>query len=1063
MKKLLSVLFLLSFTLASAVYAQNIQIKGTVVSGTDNEPLPGVNVVVKGNAATGTITNMDGEFTLSVPSGAILSVSYIGFKSQEIPVDGRREFNIVLKEDSEALDEVVVVGYGVQKKSVVTASIAKVSADDLANVAPVRVDNALKGLASGVQVTSASGQPGEAARIRIRGVGTVNNSNPLYIVDGMPIDGGIDYLNPNDIQSIEVLKDAASGAVYGARAANGVVLVTTKSGKEGKVKISYDFSMGFQSPWKHREVLDATQYAIMRNEASINDGGSIIYADPYSYGKGTDWQKEVFNNNAPVVQHQLSASGATEKINYYLSLGYYEQEGIVGGNYNRSNYRRMTMRSNTTYTMFDASKERSWLNKMTIGVNLAYSRIKSTGISTNSETGSVLGSALAISPILGVYTDESLDGLIAKNPGITMEDGTILNPVQGPDGRYFTIPGEAYNEITNPLAQLSLPGSWGNSDKFVANFWAELTLWDTIKFRSSYGQDLAFWGNDGWSPMYYLGKSSKAEYSSVWSSMNRGSVWQLENTLSWEKMFGKHSFQVMVGQSAKKSTGQNVGGSNRYMIEERGDKANINFTTGTQKEGDMSVYGGRNSPSTLASYFGRLSYNYDERYMLQVTVRRDGSSNFGPNNHWATFPSFSLGWNLTNEAFMKNRPEWYTSTKVRVSWGKNGNESIGAFGYVPLTSSGNNHYFGQGNSGKIYVGTKPNGLANPDLKWEESEQTDIGLDLGFFNNALTFTADYFYKKTNGMLKTMPIPSYVGDSKPTGNVGDMENKGLEFELGYKFRAGDWNFRIGANASYIKNKLINLGNESGFEMSDYIVGGLANVTRAENGYVYPFFYGRVTDGIFQNWDEINSYIHTNEDGTTSLIQPNAVPGDVRFKDLNGDGKIDNDNDKTIIGKGMPDWTYGLNFQASWKNIDFSMVIVGAVGNDIFDATRRCDISEFNLPKWIWEHRWTGEGTSNTMPRFTIKDPNESWSSASDLYIKNGDYLRLKNIQLGYTLPRNLTKKVFIENLRVYVAAENLLTFTKYDGFDPEIANGTSMGLDKGIYPQARTFTFGLNLSF
>lgn len=1050
MKKNL-VLFLMALLVSAAAYAQTT-VKGQVVDDM-NEAIIGASVMVKGSSQ-GTVTDLDGNFTIQANPGQMLTISYIGYVTQDVKAaNGMR---VVLKEDNTTLDELVVVGYGVQKKSVVTASIAKVGADDLANVAPVRVDNALKGLASGVQVTAASGQPGEAARIRVRGIGTVNNSNPLYIVDGMPIDaGGIDYLNPNDIQSIEVLKDAASGAVYGARAANGVILVTTKSGKEGKVKINYDFSYGISNPWKHRKVLDATQYAIMRNEASLNDGTGIVYSDPYSFGKGTDWQSEIFNSNAPTVQHQLSASGATEKLNYYLSAGYYEQEGIIGGDYNRSNYRRMTLRSNTTYTFFDESKKRNWLNKMQVGVNVAYSRIKSTGITTNSETGSILGGALSISPILGVYTDETLDELVAANPGMKLSDGTVLSPVKGANGKYFTIPGEAYNEITNPLAQLNLPGSWSNTDKLVANFWAELTLWDNLKFRSSYGHDLAWYGTDGWNPIYYLGKSSKAEYSSVWSSMNRATSWQLENTLSYNKEFGKHSFQVLLGQSAKKSWGRNVDGSNKYMIEERGDKANISFTTGTQKEGDMAVYGGAWSPSTLASYFGRLSYNFDERYMLQATVRRDGSSNFGPNNHWATFPSVSIGWNLTNEPFLANRPKWWTNTKIRASWGKNGNEAIGAFGYTALTQSGNNHYFG----GTIYNGTKPSGLSNADLMWEESEQTDLGIDFGLFNNSLTLTVDYFYKKTNGMLKTMPIPSYVGESKPTGNVGTMENRGWEFEASYKLSAGDWNFRIGANASYIKNKLINLGNDAGYEMTDYLVGGLGNVTRMENGYVYPFFYGYKTAGIFQNWDEVNSYV--GPDG--SLIQPDAQPGDVRFVDLNGDGKIDADNDKTMIGKGMPDWTFGFNFQAAYKNFDFSMVWVGAVGGDIFDASRRCDIKEFNLPSWIWENRWTGEGTSNTMPRLTITDPNHSWGSSSDLYIKSGDYMRLKNIQLGYTLPARLTRMAFIEKLRIYVAAENLLTFTKYDGMDPEIANGTSMGLDKGIYPQARTFTFGLNVSF
>ena len=1045
MKKVLSFLFLLSFTLAS-VFAQNIQVKGTVVSGADNEPLPGVNVVVKGDAATGVITDLDGNFTLSVPSDAVLTISYIGFKSQDVAVKGQRNLKITLQEDTETLDEVVVVGYGVQKKSVVTASIAKVSADDLLTAAPVRVDNALKGLAAGVQVTASNGQPGSAAQIRVRGVGTVNNSDPLYIVDGMPIGGGIDYLNPNDILSIEVLKDAASGAVYGARAANGVVLVTTKNGSQGKVKVNYDFSYGIQNPWKHRKMLNATQYAIMMNEANIEAGNGIKYADPYAYGEGTDWQDAIFNSDAPVQQHQLSVSGGTDKLNYYLSLGYYEQEGIVGGNYDRSNYRRMTMRSNTTYNLFE-TKERNWLNKMTIGINLAYSRIKSTGITTNSEYGGPLGSALGMAPTLSVYTDESLEELIAKNSSMVTTDGEILSPLMGKNGKYFTIPGDAYNELTNPLAQLSLPGSWSNSDKFVANFWGELTLWDNLKFRSSYGADLGFWGSDGWSPIYYLGKSAKSEYSSVWSSMNRGTRWQIENVLSYDKTIGQHSFQVMLGQSANKYTGRNVGGSNKYMVEERGDKANINFTTGTTTNGDQSVYGGAFDPEAMASYFGRLSYNFAERYMVQATVRCDGSSRFGTNNKWATFPSVSLGWNLTNEPFMENRPAWLTTTKIRASWGKNGNESIENFGYVALTSSGNNAVFG----GKIYTGTKPSGLSNQSLMWEESEQTDLGIDFGFFENALTFTVDYYYKKTNGMLKTMPIPSYVGESKPTGNVGTMENKGLEFEVNYKFRAGDWNFRIGGNASWVKNKLINLGNDSGYELGSWCQG-IGNVTRAENGYVYPYFYGRKTDGIFQNWDEVNSYV--NAEG--NLIQPSAQPGDVRFVDINGDGQI-TDDDRTYIGKGMHDWTYGINLQASWKGFDFSMLIAGAVGGEIFDGTRRIDLYDINLPAWMWD-RWTGEGTSNTIPRYTFNSDNGNWL-ASDLYVKDGDYMRLKNIQLGYTLPASLTRKVFIEKLRVYVAAENLLTFTKYDGFDPEL----SSAVDKGCYPQARTITFGFNLGF
>ena len=852
MKKLLSVLFLLSFTLA-AVYAQNIQIKGTVVSGTDNEPLPGVNVVVKGNTSTGTITDFNGTFTLSAPADAILSISYIGFKSQEIAVKGHKDIKIVLQEDSETLDEVVVVGYGVQKKSVVTASIAKVSADDLASTAPVRMDNALKGLASGVTVTSSSGQPGAAAQIRVRGVGTIRTENgaadPLYIVDGMPLEGGLDYLNPNDIASIEVLKDAASGAVYGARAANGVILVTTKTGKIGKTKVTYDFSYGWQSAWKKRDVLNASEYALMINEGAINAGIAPKFSDPYSYGQGTNWQDEVFNNNAPMMNHQVSVSGASEKVNYLFSLGFYTQDGIVGGNFDRSNYERLTLRSNTQYTLFDESKERNWLNSLKVTSNLSYARIKSTNFDDNSTWGTPLGSALALSPILNVYdeTEEAIKAQFDKY-GTTAEYTPVYDPR---NGKLFSIPGE-FGEMSNPIAKLSLPGDKHWSHKFVANFSAELQLWDNLKFKTSYGADLSFWGYDGYRPLYYLRSGESSTQSSAYSRKEDGTVWQLENVLMYDKSIDKHSFSVLLGQSAKKSSGSYLYGSRNNITNY--SRPYIDASTGLAANADRDAAGAPSVDATLASIFARASYNYDERYMLQVTVRRDGSSRFGPNNHYAVFPSFSLGWNLTNEKFMNKRPNWLTTTKIRLSWGKNGNENIGNFKYTVLTSPGNNAIFGS--SENVINGVKASGLANPDLKWEESEQLDFGLDFGFFNNALTFTADYYKKKTNGMLMEMNIPFYVGEAKPIGNVGKMENSGIELEAAYKFRVSDWNFRVSANASYLKNKLIEYGNESGWENLDSFQG-TGDISRAENGKPFPFFYGYKTAGIFQNTDEVKAY--------------------------------------------------------------------------------------------------------------------------------------------------------------------------------------------------------------
>lgn len=1044
--RLLSGLILFLLFLPIAAFAQSSSIKGTVTDAKSGEALVGVSVVQK-NTNNGTVTDLDGHFQLNVPSNTTLVISYLGYKTKEINAS-QSPMSILLEESGELLDEVIVVGYGVQKKSVVTASIAKVSAEDLGSTAPVRVDNALKGLAAGVTVTSASGQPGAAAKIRIRGIGTINNSDPLYIVDGMPIEGGLDYLNPSDIASIEVLKDAASGAVYGARAANGVVLVTTKTGKEGRTRVTYDFSYGWQRPWKERDVLNATEYAIMMNEGAVNAGMAPKYNDPYSYGKGTNWQKETFNYDAPVVNHQVSISGASDKINYLVSMGYYTQEGIVGGNFDRSNYERLTLRSNTSYTLFDESKSRNWLKSLKVFSNLSYARIKSKGIETNSSYGSPLGSALALSPILGVY----VEGQAAQDQLDQYAGTSGYTPMYDPkNGKLYMLAGSDYNEMVNPLASLSLPGNQNWSHKFVVNFAAELGIWDNLKFRTSYGADLGFWGYDGYTKLYYLTANNKADKTSAYSNKQDGTTWQVENILMYDKTIDKHSFSLLLGQSAKKSSGSYLGG-NRFGIINL-DRPYIDASNGLQEDGHMGVYGGPSDDATLASLFARASYNYDERYMLQATVRRDGSSRFGYNNHYATFPSFSLGWNLTNEKFMEERPEWLTATKARLSWGKNGNENIGNFRYTVLTEPGNNYIFGSGEN--LVNGVKAGGLANPDLRWEESEQLDFGLDFGFFDNALTFTVDYYKKKTNGMLMEMNIPSYVGESKPIGNVGKMENSGLEFEGAYRFSTNGWNFRFGGNLTYLKNKLIEYGNDSGWANLDSFQG-INTITRAQNGKPFPYFYGFKTDGIFQNTTEVNAY--TGKDGV--LIQPNAAPGDVRFVDINGDGVID-DKDRTDIGKGMPDWTYGFNFNVNWKNFDMSMMWQGTIGNDVFDATRRTDITSSNMPSWIL-NRWTGEGTSNKYPRY-IQGDNANWQ-ASDLYIYDGSYLRLKNIQLGYTLPSNLTRKYFVSSLRLFVAAENLLTITKYHGFDPEISSGgTSLGVDRGVYPQARVFTVGVNLAF
>ena len=768
------------------------QVTGTVKDAA-GEPVIGAAVVVEGTT-NGTTVDLDGNFVLNaVPSDAVLVVSSIGYKTAHVPV-GAGSLNIILEEDSTMLEETVVVGYGVQKKSVVTAAISSITSEDLKSQSQTRVDNLLQGMTSGVVVTTPSGAPDAAGQVRVRGVGSINGSDPLYIIDGFAVSGGIDYLNPNDIERIEVLKDAASGAVYGARAANGVILVTTKQGQKGKTKVNYDFSYGWQNPWRKPSVLNATEYAIMMNEGYINSGSAPVYDNPYEFGEGTDWVGLIFNNNAPVMKHDLNISGGSDKLTYSTSFGYLSREGTIGGNYGRSNYDRFTVRQTLNSVLFDNTADRSWLNKMTFNTNVSYAHINSTGISNNSEFASPLGSALGMSPLLDVYATPEEEEAYK-----TMYPEGYAHIVRDATGRAYTVvDGNVYNEQTHPLASLSLPGTKYDTDKFIVNGAAEINIWDNLKFRSSVGIDLAFWGNHGYTKQYFLSSKSynyntvasettydkdgnattteKINYAeSAQQEMNRALRWQVENVISYDKTFGKHSVAAVLGQTAIRSTSSNVGANARGLMYPYDEwKISVNNTTGQQADGNRNGWGSWNSIAySLLSYFGRVSYNYDERYMAEATMRADASSNFGPSNKWGYFPSVSLGWNMKNEEFLKDVP-WLSALKLRGSWGINGNDNIGSFRYAVYMSTGNNYTFGSGANGSetISIGAKPNGLANPNAKWEQSIQTDLGVDVGFLGNRVTFTADWYDKRTSGMLMSMQVPGYAGDSAPIGNVGTM---------------------------------------------------------------------------------------------------------------------------------------------------------------------------------------------------------------------------------------------------------------------------------------------------
>ena len=1054
------------------------QVTGTVKDAA-GEPVIGAAVVVEGTT-NGTTVDLDGNFVLNaVPSDAVLVVSSIGYKTAHVPVGGG-SLNIILEEDSTMLEETVVVGYGVQKKSVVTAAISSITSEDLKSQSQTRVDNLLQGMTSGVVVTTPSGAPDAAGQVRVRGVGSINGSDPLYIIDGFAVSGGIDYLNPNDIERIEVLKDAASGAVYGARAANGVILVTTKQGQKGKTKVNYDFSYGWQNPWRKPSVLNATEYAIMMNEGYINSGSAPVYDNPYEFGEGTDWVGLIFNNNAPVMKHDLNISGGSDKLTYSTSFGYLSREGTIGGNYGRSNYDRFTVRQTLNSVLFDNTADRSWLNKMTFNTNVSYAHINSTGISNNSEFGSPLGSALGMSPLLDVYATPEEEEAYK-----TMYPEGYAHIVRDATGRAYTVvDGNVYNEQTHPLASLSLPGTKYDTDKFIVNGAAEINIWDNLKFRSSVGIDLAFWGNHGYTKQYFLSSKSynyntvasettydkdgnattteKINYAeSAQQEMNRALRWQVENVISYDKTFGKHSVAAVLGQTAIRSTSSNVGANARGLMYPYDEwKISVNNTTGQQADGNRNGWGSWNSIAySLLSYFGRVSYNYDERYMAEATMRADASSNFGPSNKWGYFPSVSLGWNMKNEEFLKDVP-WLSALKLRGSWGINGNDNIGSFRYAVYMSTGNNYTFGSGANGSetISIGAKPNGLANPNAKWEQSIQTDLGVDVGFLGNRVTFTADWYDKRTSGMLMSMQVPGYAGDSAPIGNVGTMSNSGVELDLSYRDNYGDFSWNISANATYTKNVLTELGDDAtSLYGSSHKIGQL---TRGIVGLPFPYFYGHKSDGIFQNAEEVAA--HVNKEG--NLLQPNAQPGDVRFLDVDGDGDID-DDDRTYIGKGTPDWSFGLNVGFEWKGIDFNMLLQGVVGNQAFNVTRRTALYFINLPKTIL-NRWTGEGTSNSQPRFMFDSPNNNYRS-SDLWVEDASFLRARNVQLGYTLPQKWTQKVAVQRFRVYVQAENLFTLTKYSGCDPEVTGGngfsSDLGVDRGVYPQSRTFSVGVNLNF
>ncbi|MBD1397870.1 TonB-dependent receptor [Pontibacter sp. JH31] len=1015
-------------------YAKTVTGRVTADTG---EPLIGASVSLKGTS-TGAITDANGNYTVTVPDeGGILVVSYIGFLQQEVPINDHTTINIKLQTDAKALEEVVVIGYGVQKKSVVTGAISSVRATDLENQQITRVEQALQGRASGVTVASNSGAPGAAATVRVRGITTLNSNEPLYVVDGVVVNGGIDFLNQSDIESIEVLKDAASAAIYGTRGAAGVILVTTKKGRQGSVRINYNAYVGTQAPVRKLDLLNATEYATLRNEASVAGGGGIVYDNPRALGEGTDWQEYVFNDNALIQSHDFAFSGGNDKSTFYASYGYLDQQGIVTSDI--SNYERHNIRLNSTH------KAAKWL---TIGQTLGYSHIKSQGgLNANTEFGGPLSSAINLDPTTPVLIT---DRAILDDPESVYNRQPVVRNAQGfPYGISTTV----QQEMTNPLAYIQTQlGNYGWSDNIVGNAFVEIEPLTGLKVRSTLGGKLAFWGGESYRPIYYLNASTTSQQTARSRDRNMVLDYNIENTISYARKFSNHNLAILLGQGAyKDGESDGLGVSYTAIPATNFKEASFNLQVPTA---NINAYGYDAVAHTVSSLFGRVTYDFNEKYLFTGIIRRDGSSRFGSNNKYGYFPSISVGWVASNEAFWPSN-QVVDFLKVRGSYGVVGNDNTGNFGYISTVGSGRNYTFGYEG---YTIGYSPNAPANPDLRWEETAQTNIGFETTLFNS-INFTFDWFNKKTNGILRPLELPGYVGSTGfPLANIADMQNKGIELELGYNRQIGEFNLGVTGNASYVKNEILAL--ESGKEFTEDGAASIqtfnGRLNRMIVGQPYGAFYGYKTNGIFQNEEEVAAYVNS----AGQVIQPNAKPGDFRWVDANDDGQI-NADDRMVLGKPLPDWTFGLTLNASWKNFDMMVFGQGVTGNKIFQGLRRLEITNAN-----WQTRalgrWTGEGTSNDYPRLSTTDPNNNFSNPSDFYLEDGDYFRIKTFQIGYTLPSTLTDKISLQKARFYVSANNLLTFTKYTGYDPEIG-GNIMGVDRAFYPQARTLMAGVNIGF
>ena len=1021
---------------AGVLNAQTV--KGTVISGSDNEPLIGASVMVQGTK-TGAVTDLDGNFTIEAKNGQTLEVSYLGFITQKIKVTGST-INVTLNEDKQSLDEVVVVGYGVQKKKLVTGATVQLKGDDIAKLNTTNPLSAMQGQTPGVNIVSTSGQPGAAMSVTIRGLGTVGNSQPLYLIDG--VGGDITTLNPADIESIDVLKDAASAAIYGAQAANGVVLVTTKSGKEGSSKITYDGYVGWQTLGRKFEMLNANQYMQIMDEARLNSGMSPIdwtslnsIRDVNGNVYNTDWIDQAIDNGALTTSHSLAFTGGSKTSTYSISGGYTGQDGLIGGS-DVSYYKRYNLRANSEHRMFNGL--------VTIGEHIGFVYKDSRGMNTGNIYNNNLRGAFSASPIYPVYD---------ANGNYNSTVGTDWNVNDGnPYG----------NMMMNRFNQ-----SKGTS--VDANVYIQIEPIKNLKFRSVFGVN--YGGSDyrSFSPIYKFTPQSGNSVTSVNQSHGNGTSLVWTNTLAYEFNIKEHHLSALLGSETTKYDGSSTGSYGVNLTAGFDDWEHAYVANTEQSNENRRISGGPYDSTRGQSFFGRLGWSWKDRYMVNATMRADGSSKFARGHRWGYFPSVSAGWTLTEEDFMKSAASWLDFLKLRLSWGQVGNANIKCYQYLaPVTTSNTNYNFGaDGGKTGWTMGAYTSRLANENVKWETSEQYNLGLDARFLKQRLSLTFDAYIKNTKDWLVQAPILATAGTGGPIINGGDVKNKGIELGLSWNDQIGkDFIYSVGANFAYNHNEVGSIPTEDGIIHGaiNQIYNNAEEFYRAENGHAIGYFWGYKTAGIFQNQQEINEWIAAGN----GVLQSNVQPGDVKYVDVDHNGVI-NADDKVDLGNGLPKYTFGFNFNLGWRGFDLSANFTGAAGFKIAQSYRDPSSSQGNYSRRILK-RWTGEGTSNEIPRVTYADAG-NWLF-SDLYLQDGDYIRLQNLTLGYDFKKLISWKG-LSKLRLYAQVQNLFTLTKYDGMDPEIGsyNGTDgnssdswvSGVDMGYYPHPRTFIVGVNVAF